>query len=445
MRTTAVIVGAGHAGLAMSRRLTERSVDHVVLDRSDIADSWRTKRWPRLRLLTPNWMFELPGQPVGQLEPDGFLAATEVADLVSDYARRIDAPVHRHTTVRSAQHHAGGYEIRTDDVTWQAQALVVATGANETPFVPDYAAGLPRSILQRTALDYRGADSLPDGGVLVVGASATGVQIAAELRRAGRPVTLAVGEHVRLPRIYRGRDIFWWLHSTGVLGQRFDEVDDLSRARRLPSPQLVGAANPVDLAALVGDGVRLVGRLAGVKDGDLQFSATLRNLCTLADLKMVRFLQRADEWAKASGLDDELSQPSRPARTPTPDRLRLSMDLVAEHISTIVWATGFRPDYSWLNLPVLDRTGRLGHIGGVVTDAPGLYALGLPMLRTRASTYIYGAAADSAAISEHLLAQLGRQSQVPSQGRPARGAGSPSVPEPTTRKLGGRDAQTVCA
>ncbi len=444
MRTTAVIVGAGHAGLAMSRRLTERSVDHVVLDRSDVADSWRTKRWPGLRLLTPNWMFELPGRPVGQLEPDGFLAAGEVADLVSDYARRIDAPVHRHSAVQGAQRHACGYEIRTSDVTWQAQALVIATGANAKPFVPDYAAALPCSITQRSALDYRGPDSLPDGGVLVVGASATGVQIAAELRRAGRPVTLAVGEHVRLPRTYRGRDIFWWLHATGVLGQGIDEVDDLPRARRLPSPQLVGAATPVDLAALAGDGVRLAGRLAGVKDGNLQFSATLRNLCTLADLKMARFLQRADEWAKASGMGDKLGQPSRPSRTPVPDRPRLSMDLVADHISTIVWATGFQPDYSWLNLPVLDRSGRLNHIGGVVTDAPGLYALGLPMLRTRASTYIYGAAADTAAISEHLLAQLGRQQHAPSQGRARRGAGSPSAPK-ASGKLCGRDTQTVCA
>ncbi len=422
MRTTAVVIGAGHAGLAMSQRLTERSIAHVVLDRGDVADSWKTKRWPGLRLLTPNWMFELPGQPAGQLEPEGFLAATDVANLVTDYARRISAPVHSHTHVRVARLQSTGYEIRTDDVTWQADALVVATGANATAFVPDYAATLPTSIVQRTALDYQGPGSLPEGGVLVVGASATGAQLAAELRLAGRSVTLAVGEHVRLPRAYRGRDIYWWLRATGVLGQRFDEVDDLTRARRLPSPQLVGGSAAVDLAALAAHGVRLVGRLAGVRDGLPQFSATLRNLCILADLKMTRFLQRADDWAKESGLDDGLGEPIRPARTPTPDRLCLSLDLVAEEINTIVWATGFRPDYSWLKLPVLDRAGRLCHSGGVVTDAPGLYALGLPLLRTRASTYIYGAAADTRALSEHLVAQLGGQRRVPAQ--PAGATGS---------------------
>jgi putative flavoprotein involved in K+ transport len=276
------------------------------------------------------------------------------------------------------------------------------------PVVPALAAALPATVAQRTAFDYHGPGSLPDGGVLVVGASATGVQLAAELRRAGRAVTLAVGEHVRLPRRYRGRDIFWWLHATGVLAERHDLVDDLSRARRLPSPQLVGSAVPVDLAALVAGGVRLVGRLMTVDGGLARFSGCLRNVCALADLKQARFLARADEWAAGAGLDDELPPPSRPSRTPVPDRPCLALDLAAEQIGTVVWATGFRPDHSWVELPVLDRTGRLRHDGGIVTDAPGLYALGLPLLRTRASTYIHGAAADTEALADHLVAHLAR-------------------------------------
>ena len=395
MRTTTVVIGAGHAGLAMSQRLTERSVDHVVLDRGGVADSWRTKRWPGLRLLTPNWMLGLPGQPADHADPHGFLAAPEVATLVDGYARRIAAPVRPHTTVRSVRRAGLGYEVCTDDGTWRAGAVVLASGASTTPAVPSCATSLPPGIAQRTAFEYDGPDSLPTGGVLVVGASATGVQLAAELRRAGRPVTIAVGEHVRLPRTYRSRDIFWWLHATGVLAEGHEEIDDLARARRLPSPQLVGSVTPVDLAALAAAGVRLVGRFVAVDEGVARFSGSLRNVCALADLKMARFLDRADGWATASGLDDALPVEPRPARTPVPARPCLSLELAQEGIGTVVWATGFRPDHSWLDLPVLDRSGRLRHHGGVVTDAPGLYALGLPMLRTRASTYIHGAAADT--------------------------------------------------
>ena len=404
MRTVAVVIGAGHAGLAMSQRLTERAVEHVVLDRGEVADSWCTKRWPGLRLLTPNWMLGLPGQPSEQPDPDGFLTAPDVADLVRGYARRIAAPVRPHTNVRSVRQGRHGYEVRTDGDTWQTSAVVLATGGSSVPVVPGCAAALPSSITQLTAFDYPGPDSIADGGVLVVGASATGVQLAGELRRAGRPVTLAVGEHVRLPRSYRSRDIFWWLHSTGVLAERHDEVDDLTRARRLPSPQLTGSTVPVDLASLVADGVRLVGRLAAVDDGVARFSGSLRNVCALADLKMARFLARADEWARNVGLDDDLPAPDRPEETPMPDRPCLALDLSAADVRTVVWATGFRPDHSWLHLPVLDQRGRLRHVGGVVTNAPGVYALGLPLLRTRSSTYIHGAAADTEALANHLVA-----------------------------------------
>jgi putative flavoprotein involved in K+ transport len=408
MRATAVVVGAGHAGLAMSYRLTERSVDHVVLDRGDVADSWRTKRWPGLRLLTPNWMLGLPGRPADMPDPEGFLGAPEVAGLIDRYARQIAAPVRTHTTVRSVRRRGSGFEVRTDDGAWRTDAVILAAGASTSPVVPPFAAALPSGIAQRTAFDYGGPGSLADGGVLVVGASATGVQLAAELRRAGRPVTLAVGEHVRLPRTYRARDIFWWLHATGVLAERHDQIGDLARARRLPSPQLVGSAAPVDLATLAAARVRLVGRLVAVDDGVARFSGSLRNVCALADLKMARFLDRADAWAASSGTDDALPHPTRPVRTPLPDRPCLSLDLAREQITTVVWATGFRPDHTWLDLPVLDRSGRLRHHGGVVTDAPGLYALGLPLLRTRASSYIHGAAPDTEALADRLVADLAR-------------------------------------
>jgi putative flavoprotein involved in K+ transport len=408
VRTTAVVIGAGHAGLAMSQRLTERTVEHVVLDRGEVADSWSTKRWPGLRLLTPNWMLGLPGKLAEQPDPDGFLTAPDVAALVRRYARRIAAPVRPQTAVRSVRPGRCGYEVRTDDDTWHADVVVLATGASSIPVLPGLATALPPSVAQCTAFDYRGPDSISGGGVLVVGASATGVQLAGELRRAGHPVTLAVGEHVRLPRTHRSRDIFWWLHATGVLAERYDEVDDLARARRLPSPQLSGSVAPVDLASLVAEGVRLVGRLAAVEGGIAHFSGSLHNICALADLKMARFLARADEWAMKAGLDGDLPPPFRPGPTPVPKEPSLAVDLTAGTVRTVVWATGFRPDYSWLQLPVLDRWGRLRHEGGVVTNAPGLYALGLPMLRTRASTYIHGAAADTEALADRLVAHLGR-------------------------------------
>jgi putative flavoprotein involved in K+ transport len=248
---------------------------------------------------------------------------------------------------------------------------------------------------------------LPQGGVLVVGPSATGVQLAAEIHRSGRPVTLSVGEHVRLPRTYRGRDVLWWMDVSGVWNQRFDEVDDLVRARRLPSPQLVGTPEraTLDLNALTDMGVAIVGRLAGVRDGRAMFSGGLRNLFALADLKMERLLDTFDEWARVGTCEADVLEPERFEPTRVPASSRLQLDLRSGEIRSIVWATGFRPDYSWLHVPVVDDKGHLRHDGGVV-DAPGLYALGLPVLRRRKSTFIHGVEDDAREIVDHLAGYL---------------------------------------
>lgn len=411
MQTTAVIIGAGHAGLAMSRRLTERSIDHLVLERGEVANSWRTQRWPSLRLLTPNWQTRLPGYDYAGDDPGGFMPAAGVAATLTRYGRHIGAPVRTATTVHAVRAVPRGFEIMASDEILRARAVVLATGACGLPAIPDAAAGIPPPIATLTPLTYRDPGQLPDGGVLIVGASATGVQLASEIRQSGRPVTLAAGEHVRLPRTYRGRDIFWWLEATGLLAERYDEIDDLTRARHLPSPQLTGTtpATMTDLNALAARGVRIVGRLGRVTGGVAQFSGSLANTCTLADLKMNRFLTRADEWATASGLDDELPPPHRFGPTRVDPRSPLELDLSSGAITTVVWATGFRPDHSWLDIPVRDRTGHIRHDGGVVTGAPGLYVLGLPVLRTRASTYIHGAAADSGALAGHLHSFLSSQ------------------------------------
>jgi putative flavoprotein involved in K+ transport len=243
--------------------------------------------------------------------------------------------------------------------------------------------------------------------VLVVGASATGVQIAAELSRAGRPVAVAVGEHVRLPRTYRGRDVLWWMDATGVWDERHDEIDDLTRARRLPSPQLVGTAEraTLDLNALTDLGVGLVGRWAAVRDDRALFSGGLRNVFALADLKQRRLLDTFDAWAREHGADDG-TPPERPEPTRVPTTSRLQLDLSSGEIRTVVWATGYRPDYSWLDVPVVDPKGHLRHEGGAV-DSPGLYALGLPVLRRRKSTFIHGIEDDARAVVDHLVGHLG--------------------------------------
>ena len=408
MRTTTVVIGGGHAGLAMSRRLTERSLDHVVLERGEVANSWRTERWPSLRLLTPNWQTTLPGYEYEGTEPDAFMAAGDVAELIAKYSASIDAPVYSATTVQSVRAGSAGYEVVTDQGTWTAPTVVVATGACNVATIPVDTAALPPSITTLTPMSYRGADQLPDGGVLVVGASATGLQLADEIHRSGRPVTLAVGEHVRLPRVYRGRDIFWWMEAAGVLDERYDEVDDIVRARHVPSPQLIGtpARATLDLNCLTGNGVRIVGRLGRITESVAQFAGSLANVCALADLKMNRLLNLLDEWARHAGVTDDVDQPHRFEPTRVDTNPVLSVDLGSE-IRTIVFATGYRADYAWLDVPVLDRRGHIRHDGGVVTDAPGMYVLGLPFLRRRRSSFIHGAGPDTADLSAHLHQFLG--------------------------------------
>ncbi|MET8002185.1 NAD(P)-binding domain-containing protein [Nonomuraea glycinis] len=396
-------MGAGHAGLAASHFLSERSLDHVVLERGEVANSWRRERWDSFRLLTPNWQSRLPGLHYEGPDPDGYMTMGEVTEFIERFAKLSRAPVRTGTNVTSVRRTDDGYHLTTSQGEIGCRAVVVASGACNRPAVPPLSEAVPPDVEQLTPFDYREPGQLPDGGVLVVGASATGVQLAAELRRSGRPVILSVGEHVRLPRIYRGRDVLWWMDASGVWDQRYDEVDDLTRARRLPSPQLVGTPErtTLDLNALTSLGVELVGRWAAVRDGRALFSGGLRNVFALADLKLERLLDAFDEWARTRGVDAELGPPERFAPTRVPSSARLRLDLRGGEIRTIVWATGFRPDYTWLDVPVVDEKGRLRHDGGVV-DSPGLYALGLPVLRRRRSTFINGIEDDAREVIGHL-------------------------------------------
>jgi putative flavoprotein involved in K+ transport len=416
---TTVVIGAGHSGLAMRRCLTERSIDHVVLERGEVANSWRRERWDSLRLLTPNWQARLPGFQYCGTEPDGFMSMSQVINFIGAYASAVSAPVEAGITVTSVSPLGDGYLVVTNRGDWRCDTVVIASGAFSIPVVPAVHEAVPSSITMVTPKSYRNPTDLEEGGVLVVGASATGLQLADEIHGSGRPVTLAAGGHVRMPRVYRGLDIQWWMDAAGVLDERYDEVDDITRARRVPSPQLVGTPerSTLDLNALTGRGVRLVGRLTGIRDGNAQFSGSLRNVCQLADLKMNRLLDGIDEWARKSGKAGEVGAPERFEPTQVDDSPRLGLDLRSGEIRTVVWATGFRPDYSWLDVPVLDRKGRIRHDGGVV-EAPGLYVMGLPFLRRRKSTFIHGAEDDALELCAHLAEHLDRL-----YARPAASAG----------------------
>jgi putative flavoprotein involved in K+ transport len=385
-----------------------------VLERGEVANSWRRERWESLRLLTPNWQSRLPGLRYQGPDPDGYMTSGEVTELIERFAKVSRAPVRTGANVTSVRRTDDGYHVTTNDGEIVCRTLVIASGACNQPSVPALTDAVPASVEQLTPFDYREPAKLPDGGVLVAGASATGVQLAAELQRSGRPVTLSVGEHVRLPRTYRGRDVLWWMAESGVWDQRYDEVEDLTRARRLPSPQLVGTPEraTLDFNALASMGVELVGRWAAARDGRALFSGGLRNVFTLADLKMRRLLDTFDEWALTAGTggpDGEIGPPERFAPTLVPRTPRLQLDLGSGEIRSIVWATGFRPDYGWLDVPVVDAKGQLRHEGGVV-DSPGLYALGLPVLRRRKSTFIYGIEDDAREVIDHLARYVGRSS-----------------------------------
>jgi putative flavoprotein involved in K+ transport len=396
----------------MSRWLAWRAIDHVVLEQGDVGHSWKTQRWDSLRLLTPNWQSRLPGFQYEGSDPDGYRSMPQTIAFIEKYAQIISAPVRARTAVTSVRRRDNGYEVVTGQDTWQCDTVVLAAGACNLPVLPSLAAAVPPSVKTLTPLQYRNPGQLEDGGVLVVGASASGVQIADEIQRSGRPVTLAVGEHVRVPRVYRGKDIKWWMDASGVLDQRYDEVDDIVRARNVPSLQLAGFPDrrTIDLNSLTRIGVKLVGRLAGINDGRAQFSGSLRNVCALADLKMNRLLDTIDTWAGEHVRDEEIDVPQRFEPTDIEESPPLLLDLTRGRIKTIVWATGFMPDYSWLHVPVLDHKGRIRHDGGIV-ESPGMYLMGMPFLRRRKSSLIDGVGDDARDLSAHLAGYLRKSMQ----------------------------------
>lgn len=405
-RLDTIVIGGGQAGLAMSRCLRDRGLEHVVLERGRVAERWRSERWDSLRLLTPNWQSRLPGYRYAGSEPDSYMTMPEVVAYLAGYARSFDAPVEEGASVGSVEPVAGGYRVATERASFEARSVVIATGYCDVPFVPSLATQLPPDVVQVVPTRYRNPGELPEGGVLVVGASASGVQLADEIHASGRPVTLAVGRHTRLPRRYRGRDILLWLDTMGLLDETGHEVYDLELSRRQPSLQLVGRPDhaTLDLPLLERRGVRLVGRAIAVDGAVVSFADDLVAHTAGADARLARLLQRIDAFVAAAGLDAEVGapEPFQPFLWPAP--APEAIDLRAEGIRSVVWATGFRRHYPWLRVPVLDERGELRHAGGV-TPAPGLYALGLGFQRRRKSTLIDGVGDDARELADHIAAR----------------------------------------
>jgi putative flavoprotein involved in K+ transport len=404
-----MVIGGGQAGLAMSHCLAHVGVESVVLERGRVAERWRTERWDSLRLLTPNWQSRLPGFRYQGPDPDGYMTMPEVVDFLERYARSFAAPVEEGTTVLAVEPADGRYRVTTDRGEWEASSVVIATGYCDVPAVPQIAGGLPDDLVQVVPSRYRGPRPLPDGGVLVVGASASGVQLADEIHASGRPVTLAVGRHTRLPRVYRGRDILWWLDAMGVFDERVEDVFDPKVSRDQPSLQLVGRPDraTLDLPALQARGVRLVGRVAGAEDSRVFLADDLVAHTAAADTRLARLIQRIDVFAARTGLDGEAGPPEPFQPFLWPDEAPTELDLRAEGIRTVVWATGFRRCYPWLKVPALDARGEIRHEGGV-TPFPGLYVIGLYFLRRRKSSFIDGVGQDAMDLAAHLAGHLRR-------------------------------------
>jgi putative flavoprotein involved in K+ transport len=399
-RVETLVVGAGQAGLAASYCLAEHGADHVVVERGRVGERWRTARWDSLRLITPNWMSRLPGWSYPGADPDGYMSAPELVSYLQRYADSGAAPVREGTAVELVETCATGLRVVTGQQTWLARNVIVATGTENRAFVPPVAGGLAPRVHQLTASRYRSPRQVPDGGVLVVGASASGVQIADELRRAGRTVVISVGRHARLPRHYRGHDIQWWLHRTGILGQTIDQMREARSARRAPSLQLSGRHHRVDLQALAARGVVLAGRLAAADGWSVAFADDLPATTSAAQARMDRLLRSIDIDAVANGsVANGSSDDPLPAFTAPPGPARL--DLRRAGITTVIWATGYRPAYPWLRVPVLDRHGEIDHRRGV-TRVPGLYVLGLRFLYRRNSSFVDGVGPDAGFVAAHL-------------------------------------------
>ncbi len=404
-KTDTLIVGGGQAGIAMSEHLTRQGVEHLVLERARIAERWRSERWDSLVANGPAWHDRFPSREFSGHDPDSFVGKEAVADYLEAHARAFAAPIRTGVEVSAAAALPGrmGYRIETGAGAFEARNLVVATGAFQKPAIPRLP--MPESgMFQLHSSAYRNPAQLPEGAVLVIGAGSSGVQIADELNRAGRRVFLSVGAHERPPRRYRGRDFVWWL---GVLGM-WDEAETVPAGRSHVTIAVSGArgGHTVDFRALAEEGVTLLGTGRGLAGGRLSLRPDLARNIAAGDASYLAMLDAADAWIARTGMDLP-EEPGARVMAPDPPCLRapiLELDLADEGIATILWATGFRQDYSWLGVDVFDPAGRPLHRRGV-TRAPGLYFLGLPWQSRRGSPFLWGVWHDAKYLADQMAIQ----------------------------------------
>jgi putative flavoprotein involved in K+ transport len=390
-----VVIGAGQAGLAASWWLVSRGIDHVVLERGRVAEKWRSQRWDSFTLLSPNWQTRLPGHAYSGPDPEGFMTGAETAAFLADYARSFAAPVVSGVTVTRVRPGGDGWVLETSAGPLTACNVIIATGELATPHVP--AVELPVPALHTS--DYRNPDGLPPGAVLVVGAGPSGQQIARELAAAGRRVHLAVGGHKTLPRRYRGHDTYWWMDRLGMLSRSVDTLPGGRPPRRSRNAVLAGGTQDLDVPTLAAQGVVVHGRFLDVRDGVARFGDDLAATLAAADANADRFRATVDAYVATH----RYPVPSEPTRTrgPVAEGPR---ELDLGDIAAVIWATGFRRDYSWLSAPVLDAAGEPEHEHGI-TAAPGLYFLGLRWQSRRSSSFLDGVAADAEHVTAHLAAR----------------------------------------
>jgi putative flavoprotein involved in K+ transport len=403
-----LVIGAGQAGLATSYWLTKAGVAHLVVERRDrLGGAW-PQRWDSFHLVAPNFTILLPGKHYTGPNPDAFMTRDEITGYVADYAADIDAPVRLGTHVRRLSAAGDRLLADTDTEVISARNVVLATGPFQRPRIPPASRGLADHVLQLHSQDYRRPGQLPDGGVLVVGTGQSGTQIAEELHRAGRDVHLAVSMCPAVPRRYRGRDIIYWLLNSYLhgaeVGVPFPTVADLptpaARFACIPHVSGVDGGHDIDLRRMARDGVRLYGHVEGADGSVVRFTDDLAQRLTFADTGFDQeFRPLFDAYIAAAGID--APPDDRPPRGTYVPPTATELDLDAAGITTVLWATGYRLDFGWLDLPVLDRWGYPRHLRGV-TEHPGLYAVGLPWLHSEPSSAIAGVGADAEHVVSHL-------------------------------------------
>jgi putative flavoprotein involved in K+ transport len=403
-RIETVVIGAGQAGLAMSYHLSRLGREHVILEEKWPGHRWRTERWDAFALQAPNWTLDLPGYSYQGDDPDGFDARDEVARFVEGYAGFIRAPVRCGVRVIDLRQKPGAQRlvVKSTDATIEADNIIVATGPFQEPAIPRFAAAMPPRVFQVHSSRYRNPEQLPPGAVLVVGSGASGCQITEDLREGGRQVYLAVGSHRRRIRRYRGRDIVWWGFKLGIYDQIVDIVPPEERKGGLGLVTGVHGGYDLDVRRFPANGVTLLGHLRGVEGEKLAFALDVEQTLSWADESYHRLLRSVDDFIEKTGLD--APEPDAPPPGPTVPTTPAKLDLRAAGITSVVWATGFRDDFRWVNLPVFDDAGQPVHRRGVTRHA-GLYFLGLRWLHTVLSAFVPGVGRDAEYLVEHIVSR----------------------------------------